>query len=370
MAFTAAELTNITNASLDFYLNRGNTFKQSIQAKPMLALMEAGKKTFPGGKGNISLGVKGDYGAGGVNDSVVGYTHNDTVNFYTPANIKRVNYMWREHHIGLTLTHTELKIDGISVTDETGDGASTSEHSDREMTVLVNLLQDKLEDFGEQYSRTMNKLMWGDGTADAKALAGIQSIIVPNPTVGTVGGLDRAVNTWWRNRAYTTAMGTAVAATPALAQWGGAPITSSPTNGGALLQKLTTEYLQLVRYGAKPKKALAGSAFLSALQVERRANGFYSMTGPDKSQSISVGDAILPGGTVPEYDPTMDDLGLSKRMYWWDPKHIYLMAMEGEWNHQFTPSRPTNQFLIYKSLTHTGQMVAQQLNGALVIDIA
>jgi hypothetical protein len=72
MAFSAGELTNITNASLDFYMNRGNTFKQSIQAKPMLALMESGKKTFPGGKGNISLGIKGDYGAAGVNDSVVG----------------------------------------------------------------------------------------------------------------------------------------------------------------------------------------------------------------------------------------------------------------------------------------------------------
>jgi hypothetical protein len=321
MAFTAGELSNIANSALDFYLNKG-TFKQSIQSKPMLALMERKKKTFPGGKGNISLGIKGDYGAGGVNDSVVGYTHNDTVNFYTPANIKRANFPWREHHIGITLTHTELKIDGISVTDETGDGTSTSKHTEREETILASLFEDKLEDFGEQYARSMN------------------------------------------------AMGTAVTGTPSLAAWGGGPITSSPTNGGALLQKLGSEYRQLIRYGAKPDTAFAGSAFLDALGIERRANGFYSMTGPDKSQSISVGDTILPGGTVPEYDPTLDDLGLSKRMYWWDSRLIYLMAMEGEWGHKFTPSRPTNQFVLYKSLTHTGQMVTQQLNGALVIDIA
>src|SRR5262245_4235924 len=238
MAFTAAELQNIANASLDFYYNKGDTFKQSIQAKPLLRWAEGSAKSFPGGKGNISLAVKGNYGAGGVNDHVVGYTHNDTVNFYTPANIKRVNYPWREHHIGLTLTHTELKIDGISVTDEMGNGAATSNHSDRDVTVLVNLFQDKLEDFGEMYARSMNALLWGDGTADAKALAGIRSIIVDSPATGATGGLDRVANTWWRNRAATAAFGAA---------GGRGAVTSDPANGGALLQFLQQEYRQLIR---------------------------------------------------------------------------------------------------------------------------
>jgi hypothetical protein len=60
MAFTAGELTNIANASLDFYYNKGDTFKQSIQAKPLLRWAESSAKSFPGGKGNISLAVKGD----------------------------------------------------------------------------------------------------------------------------------------------------------------------------------------------------------------------------------------------------------------------------------------------------------------------
>ena len=79
MAFTAGEVTNIANAALDYYYNKGDTFKQSIQSKPLLRLMEGSAKSFPGGKGSISLGVKGTYGAGGTNDRVVGYTHNDTV---------------------------------------------------------------------------------------------------------------------------------------------------------------------------------------------------------------------------------------------------------------------------------------------------
>lgn len=359
MAFTAGELTNIANASLDFYYNKGDTFKNAIQAKPLLRFMEAGAKSFPGGKGNISLAVKGDYGAGGTNDHVVGYTHNDTVNFYTPANIKRVNYPWREHHIGLTLTHTELKIDGISVTDEGGDGSSLSNHSDRDVTVLVNLLQDKLEDFGEQYARSMNALLWGDGVADPKALAGIQSIIVDVPNTGNLGGLSRASNTWWRNRAATAAFGTA---------GGRGAVTSAVTNGGALIQFLQQEYRQLIRFGGKPTKFLAGSDFISAMETEIRANGNYSMTGFSGSQDGSMGQMRFMNTTI-EYDPTLDDLGKSKRGYWWDPRHIYLMKQDGEWDHKFTPARPYNQFVMYKSMTHTGQVCAQQVNSALVVDI-
>lgn len=359
MAFTAGELTNIANASLDFYYNKGDTFKQSIQAKPLLRFLEDGAKSFPGGKGNISLAVKGDYGAGGTNDKVVGYTHNDTVNFYTPANIKRVNYPWREHHIGLTLTHTELKIDGISITDDAGDGSSLSNHSDRDVTVLVNLLQDKLEDFGEQYARTMNALMWGDGTADAKALAGMQAIIVDNPSTGSLGGLART-NTWWRNRAATTAFGGA---------GGRGPVTSDPANGGALWTFLQQERRQLTRYGGRPTKFLAGSDFINALETEIRANGNYSMTGYSGSQDGAMGSVKF-GGVNIEYDPTLDDLGRQKYGYWWDPRHIYLMKQDGEWDHRFTPARPYNQFVLYKSMTHTGQMVAQQVNSALVVAIA
>ena len=359
MAFTAGEVSNIANASLDFYLNKGDTFKQSIQAKPLLRLMEGSAKSFPGGKGNISLAVKGTYGAGGVNDHVVGYTHNDSVSFYTPANIQRCNYPWREHHIGLTLTHTELKIDGISVTDDAGDGSSLSNHSDREVTVLVNLLADKLEDFGEQYARSMVNLLWGDGTADPKALAGMQSIIADVPNAGTTGGLARSTNTWWNNRAATAAFGTA---------GGRGAITSATTNGGALWTFLQQEYRQLIRYGGRPTKFLAGSDFISALEVEIRANGNYSMTGFTGTQDGSMGQVKM-GNTTIEYDPTLDNLARNKFGYWWDPRHIYLMKQDGEWDHRFTPARPYNQFVMYKSMTHTGQMVAQQVNSSLVVQI-
>jgi len=371
MPFTAAELSNVANAALDYYFNRPNVYAQTIQDKPLLAMMESSAKSFPGGKGDISIAVQGVYGDGSGNDVIAGYTHDDTVEFYTEANIARAAYPWREHHLGLELTHTELKIDGISVVDTTTN-SGTSNHSEAEKTRLVALMSNKMESFSELHSRQMNALLWGDGTADAKALAGLQSILTPNPGVGVVGGIDRGAasnaNGWWRNRARTAAMATAISSDSTLAAWGGGAVTAAAANGGALLAALEAEYRHLTKYGGRPTAFLCGSDFIDAYQLEIRANGSYSQNGFTGTQDGSFGAARFKGMTM-KYDPTMDDLGLAKRAYLFDPKDIFLMKMQGEWKRQHTPARPANQFVMQKSMTSTGQIIAKRCNSALVIDI-
>jgi hypothetical protein len=272
-------------------------------------------------------------------------------------------------HIGLTLTHTELKIDGISVVDPGSNGERTSEHSKREMTSLVGLLEDKLFDLGEKYARDFNRLLFGDGVADPKGIAGLKLLVADNPTTGTVGGIDRATVTWWRSRAYTAAMGTAVGTTPALGAWGGAPIASNPANGGALAQVLQAERRKLTQFGGEPDLMIAGSAFIGALETEIRANGNYTMNGFKGTQDAAMGQMNFAGSEI-VYDPTLDDLGLSKRMYWIDTKRIMLMCMEDEWMHKHTPSRPYDKFVMFRSITSTCQLIAKGLNSSGVYDIA
>lgn len=354
MAFTQPELDSIANAALDYYFSRPDLFYQSIQQKPLVDVMERNARTFPGGKSDISVAVKGVFGNAGTNDSLKGYTHDDQVTFYTPKNIVRANYPWREHHIGITLTHTELKIDGLSVVDT--NGARTSSHTEREKTVLVNIFQDKLFDLGERYAITLNNLLWGDGTGDAKALAGIQSMITQNPATGTVGGINRATSTWWRNRAITTAAGNG-------------PITSSTANGGALVQKLQEEYRQLIRYGGRPQTFLCGSSFLDAMEVEMRANGYYTQSGFSRGGDVSMGQLRFMNSVI-QYDPTLDDLSQQKFGYWIDTTNVLLEKMTDEWRRQHTPARPHDQFVLYRSITSTGQMIARQLNSSGIYEIA
>ena len=358
MPFTAAELANIANSTLDFYLEKGKLNKQNVQDKPMAAAFEATAGSFPGGKGNVSLGVKAGQGGG----SLVGYTHDDQVSYYNPASNLRVNYPWKEHHIGLGITHTELKTDGITV-NEDGAEQTTSEKDGREQFALANLLEEKLDDMGEDKAKSWDALIHGDGTGSAKSLAGIRSFIFDAPATGTTGGLNRATYAWWRNRAATAANGTA---------GGQGAITVNAAGGGALIQFLQKESRQLRRFasGGVRHRLFAGSDFIDGYERELRANGRYTETGFQNSGTDgAMGDVKFAGNPF-VYDPTLDDLGLSKRCYVIDMRRIRLMYMTGEKWKKASPPRPYDRYVLYRGLTATAVMVAQQLNTSAVYDIA
>lgn len=348
MPFTAGELANIANAALDFYI-RGGALDNAIQEKPLLKAYMGAQKTFPGGKGNISIPVKGDH-----TTTIMGYTHDDQVSYQNPANIKRVVYPWKEIHAGITFTGTELKIDGISVVDST-TGKNTTEHSDRELTVLTGLLADKLDDMAEGWAINFNKMLWLDGTQDAKQVAGIQSIVTETPNVGNTGGLDRVANVWWRNRALT----------------GANKITSNPTTQ-VLTKKLRSEVRQLKRFGGRPSLVLCGSTALDKLEAEVAEKGIYTQQGFANNGKNDIGMAMISMRGVGDfqYDPTLDDLGKADYIYFLDPKHIGLRVMEGEDRKQHTPARPYDKYTYYRAMTWTGGMTADQLNCHGVYQVA
>jgi hypothetical protein len=361
--FSAAQIAHAQATGLDYYI-KGKLFNSGIQAKPALSKFESAAKPFTGGNENISIGVKFQTGNDGTNDKVTGFSHTDTVNFYNPNKGLRANYVWREHHIGMTLSETELKRHGILVGDEFG-GIKRSK-GDRGLHILSNVLDEALADFSEQYADTMNDLIWGDGTSDTSALHGLRSFILDIPTVGTVGGLSNVTYPKWRNRAYTAAF---AAHASYDATYGGNKVTSSASNGGALLTVLQNEWRQLRRYGGKVDCFYAGSDFITAMETEIRANGNYSQTGFTQKQDGAVGDMVFKSVPV-IYDPTLDDLGRAKYAYIWDSRHVYLHTLEGDWRRKRTPARPYDQFVFHQSLLCTGQMVAKQRNSSLVIEIA
>lgn len=361
--FSAAQIAHAQATGLDHYV-KGALFNSAIQEKPTLAKFEGKAKKFSGGNENISVGVKFATGAGGTNDGVTGFSHTDTVNFYNPTNGLRANYVWREHHLGMTLSETELKRHGILVDDKFDK--KTRRRGDRGLHILANVLDEALADFNEQYAATMNSLIWGDGTGDTSALHGLRAFILDIPTLGTVGGLSNVTYAKWRNRAYTAAF---AADASFDAAHGGDKITSSAANGGALLQVLQKEWRQLRRYGGRPDCFAAGSDFIDAMEVEIRANGNYSDTGFGKNQDAAMGEMYFKGVPV-YYDPTLDDLGRSKFAYIWDSRDINLTTLEGDWRRQRTPARPYDQFVFHQSLLCTGQMTARRRNSSLVIEIA
>lgn len=360
MPFTADELVSINNSALENYIDKGKVWTQNVANKPMLKAFNDYAGSFSGGKEYVSFAVKSGQGGG----ALAGYSGDNQVAYYNPTGIKRARFAWKEHHIGMTVTHTELKTDGVDIDDDAGD--KTREMSGREQHALANIFDDKLETLGEDYAESLDELVHGDGTSDTKALAGIQSIVLADPSLGSTGNISRA-NTYWRNRASTAAA--------AAASSGSDAITSASTDGGVLLHHLEKEWLQLSKFrnGGTKIRIFAGSDFIAAYKKEIRANGSYSQTGFNKDGVVdgAMGDPTFKGIPL-EYDPTLDALSLAKRAYFIDmgKRGVRLLYMDGQRMKKHHPSRPYDRYVMYNGITMTGVMLAKQLNTSMVVDIA
>lgn len=346
MPFTLEELENIANSAIDFHYARGEVFSSGVQAKPLLREMTNSKATFPGGKENITVGVKFDYTTG-----IQGFSHDDPVSYGNPANTKRAAYPWKEIHWGISCTLTELKKDGITI-ENTMDGTGESRHSERELTALANMFDEKIADMKEGSERGLNEMYWLDGSQDAKLIPGVKSFLTDTTTSGLVGGLDRAVYTKWRNRVN---LAISVGATP---------------SDQVLVNFLQSEMRQLRRFGTPKHVALCGSDFLEQLEKELRAKGNYTLEGWDKKGAIDIGMAdVALKGVMFEYDPTLDDMGEDARCYFIDLKNIFPKNMEGEYMKKHTPARPPEKYVLYRAVTLTGGLISQQCNTSGVYKI-
>lgn len=335
----------MTDYALD-YLVRGGMLYQTMQQKPLLKFLEAGKKTVPGGKQYISEPVKGAV----MNDTAgffAGVTNNSTLAFTQMALGQRALYPWKYCHAGFVIEFIQLLQDGITVTD--GE-QSTSNNSEQALTQLTGILKDATEDFAESWARAKNLMLWQDGSQDANQVPGVKALLLDDPTTGTVGSLSQITYNWWRSRVNLAL----------------APSAQLQT----LSKFLRNELIQLKKRGGRPNKSLCGSLFWDALMTEVSEKGIYTQDGFTGGTDIAVDSISLKGLGTFEYDPTLDDLGESKRCYVLDSSHIKLRPIDGQDNLQLTPARPYQFLAMLKSMTWAGGLEATQLNGMSIYGIA
>lgn len=77
---------------------------------------------------------------------------------------------------------------------------------------IIDLLESRIKNAEKTMMNNIAGDIYSDGTADGgKQIGGLQLLVSKTPTSGTVGGIDRATWSFWRNRA--TVSGTAADAT-------------------------------------------------------------------------------------------------------------------------------------------------------------
>jgi hypothetical protein len=72
-----------------------------------------------------------------------------------------------------------------------------------------DLVAEKLENGRDSHIALLNRQCWGSGSG-SNDIDGIQKLISSTPTTGTVGGINRATFTFWRNRQNSGAKTTTV----------------------------------------------------------------------------------------------------------------------------------------------------------------
>jgi hypothetical protein len=346
MAISYTAATDAADALLEFYV-RGDAMSQTMQERPLLRVLTGAQETFPGGKQYISEPVQGVYMDTSASGFFAGYEHADTLTFSEGGNLDRCQVPWYEVHAGLEISWTDLKRDGITIT----ESDEPSMHSKRDQVILTSLFANRMQDFTESWARSMNKMLWQDGSQDSKQVPGLLYMIPDDPTSGTFENIARTY-TWWRNRALVS----------------GNKITAS-ASAQTLTKTLRSERVQLMRYGGRPNAALCGSDFIDALRLEVHEKGQYTQTGFKKSTDISMPYIELDGLRF-EYDPTLDDLGLAKRCYVFDTRRLKLRPMEGEENRIIKPTRPYDQLVFLRSMTWTGGLLQTQPNSSGVYEVA
>lgn len=352
MPFTAEEIANINNSALEEFISKGTVFKQNVQNKPAMKAFDEARGSFSGGNEYVSVGVASGQGGG----ALAGYTHDDQLTHYNPATTKRAKYAWKEHYIGLTWSFTEAKRDGVDITE---NEQSTTNMEGREAHVLANIIQEKNEALAEDYAVSFNSLLWGDGTSDTKAFAGIRSLLLEAPTTGTTGGVSRDANSWWRNRALTNANSNT-------------DITGSVSDGGALLQAVQKELRLLSKFaqGGTNWRLFCGTDFYDQMEKELRANGNYTQDGFMREAAVDGGMASLKFKGKPiVWDPTLDDISKQKFCYIIDMKQIKLLYMNGQRMKKHNPSRPYDRMVHFNGISTTCVLIAKQLNTSSIVEL-
>jgi len=81
---------------------------------------------------------------------------------------------------------------------------------------IIDLLETRIEVAEKTMQNNLSQDMYSDGTASSgKQIGGLQLLVADTPTSGTVGGINRASYSFWRNQYYSGATdgGSAVSAT-------------------------------------------------------------------------------------------------------------------------------------------------------------
>lgn len=202
------------------------------------------------------------------------YAENNTFGWYSgydPINVSPSDV--------ITLAEYQMKQAVVAVS---MSGTEELQNSGPEQ--MIDLLAARVENAEQTMMNNVSVGVYSDGTGfGGKQIGGLQLLIADTPTSGTVGGINRATYSWWRNVSYDATTDGGTAATSANIQ-----------------TYMNRVYIQLVRGTDAPDLIVADNnyyrLYLESLQNIQRITSDEMAQAGFQSLKYMNADVVLDGG--------------------------------------------------------------------------
>lgn len=348
MPFNSEQLSYAGKSAMDFIVRQKPEDLYNVE-RPLLKALNASKKDFPGAKQYVQEKLRT-----GNDSNFQWFSPDGEVSYNRKRTLDEANFSWGSAHDGFALTEEELLQNYISVTDDKNAAPTTSEKHQ-----FVNLITENTETLKLGFAEKFDYDLHLDGTQSADAIPGLDALVSTTPTVGTVGGINRATNAFWRNHAST-----AIASTT-----------------GLLSAELEKAWRNCTRVGGNaPNLLMAGSKFIDAYRAELRATQQITINAGGNGvgkMDAAIGDLSFRGTPI-VWDPVLDDLqaatGASvawdKRLYMLNTRYLKLRPAKGQDMVTRNPPRVYNRYTHYWGVTWRGAMTITRPSAMAVLSVA
>jgi hypothetical protein len=271
------------------------------------------------------------------------YAENTNFTFYTDYESLPVSA-----HEGISAAEFDWKQAAVSVVIS---GAEIRKNAGK--SAIKSLLKSRIEIAEKTMINQLGAASYGDGTAySGKTLGGLQAYVSTTPTSGTVGGINRATYSFWRNVAKRSSV-----------DYGGAAISTT------IQSHMNRTYLEVLRGREKTDLIVCDNTsyrlYLESLQAIQR------ITKPSSAQDAGylelqfMGASVIPdggkGGSCP-----------ANYMYFLNTEYLKLCVHKDMFMDCIDPEMraPTNQDGVVKIIGFMGNITVGncQLQAVLRVD--
>lgn len=209
---------------------------------------------------------------------------------------------------------------------------------------LIDLLEARITNAERTMANNIADDLYSDGTANSsKQIGGLQHLVADSPSTGTVGNINRATFSFWRNISFD-----------ATTDGGGAATSSN------IQSYMNQVWVQVVRGVDKPDLILADDAYwrlyLESLQAIQRIESSDMAEAGFQSLKYMGADVVLDGGVGASCP--------SNHMYFLNTNYIFFRPHKDRFFVPLSPDRfAVNQDALVKLIVFAGNMTLS--NGSL-----